>query len=162
MKRQYLLACLAGCMAPATLVAQTTATERAAAAEVVRQIDALQLRLQPARSAQSLAGKKDAARERIFVRVEELWQSELRDLSDHIGRNPEVGFQEFMAVDTLTTVLARYGFRVERGVADLFDQYLDSLRAIYSEEVTVAAAGRLEAPEPRGANGEVSYQIRVC
>lgn len=126
MKRMYLLACMAGCLVPATLAAQTTATERAAAAEVVRQIDALQLRLQPTRKAERLAGRKDAARERIFARVEELWRSELRDLSDHIGLHPEVGFQEFMAVDTLTKVLARYGFRVEQGVADLETAFVGS------------------------------------
>jgi amidohydrolase len=40
-------------------------------------------------------------------------------LSDWIGRNPEVGFQEFKAVDTLVKVLRAAGFRVETPVAGL-------------------------------------------
>lgn len=102
-----------------SLVAQTTETERAAARDVVRRIEELQARLKPTELAQRMASRRDADRERIFQRVEELWAGSMRDLSDWIGKNPEVGFQEFKAVDTLTAVLRAHGFKVERGVAGL-------------------------------------------
>lgn len=99
--------------------AQTTPTERDAAREVVRRIDELQARLQPARTGEALARKRDASRDRILRRVEELWTRSLQALSDHIGRNPEVGWKEYQAVDTLTALLRAHGFRVETGVANL-------------------------------------------
>lgn len=106
--------------------AQTTETERAAARDVVRQIDALQARINPAQLAQRMAARKDAERDRIFQRVEELWLSGMKDLSDHIGRNPEVGFKEYKAVDTLTAILRANGFAVERGVAGLETAFVAS------------------------------------
>ena len=98
---------------------QTTQTERAAASDILRQIGELQDRLQPTRLARGLAGRKDERRDQLFQRVENLWMSGMQDLSDHIGRNPEVGFQEFAAVDTLTRILRANGFTVERGQAGL-------------------------------------------
>ena len=98
---------------------QTTQTERAAASDILRQIGELQDRLQPTRLARRLAGRNDERRDELFQRVEELWLSGMQDLSDHIGRNPEVGFQEFAAVDTLTRILRANGFTVESGQAGL-------------------------------------------
>ena len=113
-----LLFCLAAVMA-APVAAQTTPTERAAAREIIQQIDALQERLQPTEMGQRLANRNDRDRDGILVRVEELWNTEMQDLSDFIGVNPEVGFEEFLAVDTLTAVLESYGFSTETGQADL-------------------------------------------
>jgi amidohydrolase len=104
---------------PASAAAQTTPTERAAARHVVERIDALQARLKPTEAAQRMAARRDADRDELLQRVEDLWMGEFQDLSDHIGRNPEVGWQEYAAVDTLTTVLETRGFGVETGVADL-------------------------------------------
>jgi amidohydrolase len=101
------------------LTAQTTDTERAAAREVVQQIEALQKRINPTQLAQRMAGRKDADRDGLLARVDELWLSGMRNLSDHIGRHPEVGFKEYQAVDTLTAILGANGFRVDRGVAGL-------------------------------------------
>ena len=101
------------------VTAQTTPTERHAAGEILQQIDALQARLKPTDTARRLAGKSDRDRDATLARVEELWTTEMQDLSDHIGRNPEVGFKEFKSVDTLTSVLRTYGFAVETGQADL-------------------------------------------
>lgn len=98
---------------------QTTQTERAAASDILRQIGELQDRLQPTRLARGLAGRQDERRDQLFQRVEDLWLSGMQDLSDHIGRNPEVGFQEFAAVDTLTRILRANGFTVESGQAGL-------------------------------------------
>ena len=99
--------------------AQTTPTERAAARDILRQIDGLEERLKPTQMAQRLATRRDRARDDILARVTALWASQLQELSDHIGRNPEVGFEEHDAVDTLTAVLRSYGFSVEMGQAGL-------------------------------------------
>ena len=99
--------------------AQTTATELAAAHDIVRQIDELQARLQPARLASDLVGRSDAARDAIVRRTTELWDSEMQSLSDFIGHNPEVGWQEFSTVDTRTAILRTRGWDVEVGVAGL-------------------------------------------
>jgi amidohydrolase len=104
---------------PCDLAAQSTPTEREAARDVVRQIDELQARIAPAEVAQRLVAAGGADRDRILRRVEQLWSSEFRALSDHIGRNPEVGWKELKAVDTLTKVLRAKGFRVETGQAGL-------------------------------------------
>lgn len=117
---QRTLLILGGCLISASsLVGQSTPTERAAAREILQQIDELQTRLGPTRRAQRLAARHDADRDAIFARIEELWLTQMQDLSDHIGRNPEVGFKEYKSVDTLTAVLQSFGFTVETGVADL-------------------------------------------
>lgn len=104
---------------PWALAAQTTPTEREAAAGILRQIDSLQARLAPTAQAKRLLGAGGADRDRILARVEALWNGQFRALSDHIGRTPEVGFKEFRAVDTLTKVLRGAGFAVETGQAGL-------------------------------------------
>ena len=104
---------------PVATTAQSTDTERAAAREVVAQIDALQERLNPTDMARRLAGRGDGTREELVRRTRELWASEMQDLSDYIGMNPEVGWEEYLAVDTLTSVLRGRGWDVELGVAGL-------------------------------------------
>jgi amidohydrolase len=99
--------------------AQSTDTEREAAADVVRQIDSLEARLRPTETAQRLAGRADPARDRLLARVATLWSGGLEGLSDWIGRHPEVGWHEFQAVDTLLAVVRGYGFQVDTGVAGL-------------------------------------------
>lgn len=111
---------------PADVVAQTTPTEREAARDIVRQIDELQTRIAPSGMAQRLVGGGGADRDRILRRVEQLWASEFRALSDHIGRNPEVGWKEFKAVDTLTKLLRARGFKVETGQAGLATAFVGS------------------------------------
>lgn len=103
----------------APLSAQTTPTERAAAAEVVERIDALQAELAPTEMARRLVAQDASTKEALLERVERLWWDGLVAVSDHIGRNPEPGFQEFETVDTLTSILRGRGFRVETGVAGL-------------------------------------------
>lgn len=101
-------------------LAQSTPTERQAAKPVLEAIEKLQGELAPTRVANSLAGKTDAARDRVLQRVEFHWKAGgMEALSDWIGRNPEVGFKEFKAVDTLTKVLRSLGFTVEAPVAGL-------------------------------------------
>ena len=113
-----LIAALVLCAA--TAGAQSTPTERQAGAAVMRAIDSLQSRLAPTRTAERLAAKADADRDRLLQRVEQSWKAGgMESLSDWIGHNPEVGFKEVKSVDTLTKVLRAAGFRVETGVAEL-------------------------------------------
>lgn len=104
---------------PMPLLAQTTETERAAARDIIQRIDELEARLDPMEMAGDLAGRSDAARDALVRRTREMWESEMQDLSDFIGLNPEVGWEEFLAVDTLTAVLRQRGWEVEVGVAGL-------------------------------------------
>ena len=103
----------------AALRAQTTDTEMTAASDVIRQIQELEGRLKPSEMAAKLAARKDAGRDRVVARTAELWHGGLQDLTDWIGHNPEVGWEEDQAVDTLVKVLRGAGFQVETGVADL-------------------------------------------
>jgi len=115
-RRLFLLTVL---LAPLPLAAQTTPTERAAARDILRQIDDLQARLKPTENARDLAGRDDPVRQALVQRTREIWEAEMRELSDFIGRNPEVGWEEHLAVDTLTGVLEQRGWDVEVGVAGL-------------------------------------------
>jgi len=105
--------------APVPVIAQSTDTERAAARDIMQQIDALQARLDPSGMAAELAGRSDADQDALVRRTTELWESEMQELSDFIGHNPEVGWEEFQTVDTLTAVLRQRGWDVEVGVAGL-------------------------------------------
>ncbi len=106
-------------LAAGTLQAQSTDTEREAAAGILKQIDSLETRLDPTKTAEQLAGRKDPARDKLFARVEELWKGGMQDLSDWIGHHPEVGWHEFRATDTLIAVLKGYGFKVDTAVGGL-------------------------------------------
>jgi amidohydrolase len=108
-----------GFLLAAPLAAQSTDTEREAASGILKQIDSLEARLDPTRTAERLAGRADAARDAVLARVEAVWTGEMQGLSDWIGRHPEVGWHEFQAVDTLTAVLKSYGFQVETGIAGM-------------------------------------------
>jgi amidohydrolase len=108
-----------GILSSGAAQAQTTPTERTAAGPVLATIDSLQRKLAPARLAERLAGGKDADRDRLLARTGAVWDSEMQALADWIGRNPEVGWKEWRAVDTLTKVLRRNGFAVDSGVAGL-------------------------------------------
>ncbi len=99
--------------------AQTTPTEIAAAADVLQQIEALQTRLNPTARALRLVEEMAPAKRAAMEAASTWWTGEFRALSDHIGRNPEVGWQEFATVDTLVRVMEAHGFVVERGVAGL-------------------------------------------
>ena len=100
-------------------LAQTTDMERAAAKEILEEIDALQTRIQPTKTAQRMVSKAGNDRDWILERTEALWLDGMVELCNYIGRNPEVGWQEFNTVDTLTTVLRNFGFEVTTGQADL-------------------------------------------
>ena len=111
---------------PRVIAGQTTNTERAAAGPVLQAIDSIQQKLAPARLAERLARAKDADRDRVLGRVGALWDSGMQALADWIGKNPEVGWKEVRATDTLIKVLRKAGFKVDSGVAGLATAFVAS------------------------------------
>ncbi len=101
------------------LPAQTTPTERGAAGAVLKSIDSLQGALAPMSTGSRLVSAKDADRDRLLARAGAIWDSDMQSLSDWIGKNPEVGWKEFRAVDTLVKLLRKDGFTVETGTAGM-------------------------------------------
>lgn len=112
--------------AASPLRAQSTPTERTAAGPVLQEIDRLQARLKSTATAERLAARGDAGRDRVLQHVDALWTSQMQALSDWIGRNPESGWKEVRAVDTLTKVLRGMGFQVQTGVAELKTAFVAS------------------------------------
>jgi amidohydrolase len=111
---------------PVAVVAQTTETERRAAASVVARIDALQAEIKPGELARKLVAARATEKDRLMARVDQLWTGGLGALSDWIGRHPEVGFEEHVSADTLTRVLRSFGFTIEKGVAGLTTAFVGS------------------------------------
>ena len=100
------LASLLVVAASATALAQSTPTERAAAKPVLDAIDKLQEQLAPTKNGNAMAAKNDGDRDKVLAKAESYWKTGgMEALSDWIGHNPEVGFKEFKAVDTLVKVL---------------------------------------------------------
>jgi amidohydrolase len=98
--------------------AQETPTERDAARDVVKQIEALG----PSLGVPALVAKLAAAdkgRDDVIARVKQLMQAELLPMSDWITQHPEIGFQETQAVAKLTAYLAAHDFEVTIPVAGL-------------------------------------------
>lgn len=58
------------------------------------------------------------SKEALFHKIEEMSQ-ELVGLGEFLHANPELGNEEFQAVDRITKILERNGFLVERGLAGL-------------------------------------------
>lgn len=54
----------------------------------------------------------------LFDHVEEL-QQELINLGIFLHENPELGNEEYQAVEKITGILEKYGFTIERGIAEL-------------------------------------------
>ena len=110
------------------LAAQETATERTAAADVIRQMSELErsLNLQPLVA--RLIGR-DARRDAVLARARDLWDHELLAMADDITRHPEVGFQERRSVGILIDYLRQHGFDVDSGVANLPTAFVARYRA---------------------------------
>src|SRR5438874_7858156 len=109
------------CSAPC--FAQETPTEREAARDVVRQINALSQTL----GVQAMVAKlsaSDKGRDEVLARVKQLMQAELLPMSDWITQHPEIGFQETQAVDKLTAYLQAHDFEVTMPVAGLATAFI--------------------------------------
>ncbi len=98
--------------------AQETPTEREAAREVLRKMDALDRSLDVPGLVAKLIGANDA-RDRVVARAKELMGKELLALADDIATHPEIGFEEKRSVQKLTDYLAQHDFEIQVGVAGL-------------------------------------------
>lgn len=111
------------CMGIALLLAvpcfaQETPTERGAARDVVKQINALSQSLGVSGMVAKLSAP-DKGRDEVIARVKQLMQSELLPMSDWITQHPEIGFQETQAVAKLSAYLQAHDFEVTMPVAGL-------------------------------------------
>jgi amidohydrolase len=77
-------------------------------------------------AAARLPAQTDPDRDRILQQVEQLWNGGLQGTADWIAQRPEVGFEEFKAVDTLTKLIKAKGFKVETGTAGLKTAFVAS------------------------------------
>ncbi|MBS1857596.1 MAG: peptidase dimerization domain-containing protein [Acidobacteria bacterium] len=109
---------LALLFAAALCLAQETPTERAAAPDVIRKMDALEKSLDVSGWVARLSAP-DAARDRVTARAKELMDTELLAMGDDITRHPEIGFEEKRSVAILADYLKRHNFDVTFGVAAL-------------------------------------------
>lgn len=100
------------------LRAQDTPTERAAAKDVLRKMDALHQQLDVPGVVARLSGT-NAARDEVAARAKALLESELLAMSDDITRHPEVGWKEERSVRLLAEYLRAHDFTVTVGVAGL-------------------------------------------
>ncbi len=124
--RRRTLTLLALLLLPAAVAAQTTGTEREAAAGVLKRIDTVEASLRPTRMAEEMASRKDAGRDAVMADAAKVWNDRMQTLADWIGHHPEVGWHEQQAVDTLTKVLAAEGFSVERNAGGLETAFVAS------------------------------------
>src|SRR5437763_14016549 len=106
-------------VAPAAAAPQETATEKTAAAEVIRLMNELERSLALPQLVARLAGARDARRDAVIARAKDLMDRELLAMADDITRHPETGWKEERSVKILTDYLTAHGFDVEPGVAGL-------------------------------------------
>src|SRR6202521_3806602 len=103
--------------------AQETPTEREAARDVVKEINALGGSLGVPAMVAKLTSE-DQGRDDVLARVKQLMQTELLPMSDWITQHPEIGFQETQAVRKLTAYLQTHDFEVTMPVAGLATAFL--------------------------------------
>src|SRR5215470_6515023 len=98
--------------------AQETPTERDAAREVLKKMEALEKSIGPAEWVSKLTGS-DSARDQVVARARELMDKELLPLADDITRNPEIGFVEHRSIQRLIDYLKQHDFEVTTGSGGL-------------------------------------------
>jgi amidohydrolase len=103
--------------------AQETPTEREAARDVVKEINALGGSLGVPAMVVKLTSA-DKGRDDMLARVKQLIDTELLPMSDWITQHPEIGFQETQAVAKLTAYLEAHDFEVTMPVAGLATAFL--------------------------------------
>src|SRR5579872_4102409 len=118
---------LALALLPALALAQDTPTERDAARDVLKKMDALEKSLDvPGLVARLTA--PNAERDKVIARVKELMDKELLALSDDIATHPEIGFEEKRSVSKLTDYLRQHNFSVETGSGGLSTAFVAKFR----------------------------------
>src|SRR3954469_7903134 len=117
-------ACL---LLPLPILAQDTPTERDAARDVLKKMDALEQSLDiPAIVARLTAPNAD--RDRVVARAKELMDKELLALADDIATHPEIGFEEKRSVGKLIEYLQKHDFAVETGSGGLTTAFVGKFR----------------------------------
>ena len=102
----------------AVCFAQETPTEREAARDVLKKMDALEKSLDvPGWVARFSAA--DAGRDQVTARAKQLMDTELFAMGDDITRHPEIGFQEKRSIGILVDYLKRHDFDVTAGAGGL-------------------------------------------
>src|SRR6266511_4159076 len=81
-------------LAVAPLAAQETATEKVAAADVIRRMNELERSLALPQLVARLTGARDARRDAVIARAKELMDRELLEMADDITCHPETGWKE--------------------------------------------------------------------
>jgi len=104
--------------AAVTVSAQVTPTEKRAAGDVLKKMEALERSLDVPSLVAELAAP-NPERDEVVARAKQLMEEDLLPLSDAITRDPEIGFVEHRAVEKLTSYLRQRDFQIEMGVADL-------------------------------------------
>lgn len=115
-------------LAPSTLLAQETQTERDAARDVLKKMHALEESLDIDGWVKKLAGTPNSARDQVVARTKELMDKELLAMADDIATHPEIGFEETRSVAKLTDYLKQHDFDVETGVAGLKTAFVAKYR----------------------------------
>src|SRR5471030_3212734 len=87
-------------LAPVSLFAQDTPTEREAARDMIKKMTALEQSLDVPTLVTRLTGP-NAARDQVVARTKELMDKELLALADDIATHPEIGFEEKRSVGKL-------------------------------------------------------------
>ena len=105
-------------LAPVSLFAQDTPTEREASREVLRTMAALEQSLDVPMLVSRLTGP-NVARDQVVARAKELMDKELLALADDIATHPEIGFEEKRSVSKVTDYLRQHNFSIETGTAGL-------------------------------------------
>ena len=98
--------------------AQETPTEREAARDVLKKMNALEQSLDVPGWVSKLTAP-NAKRDEVVARAKQLMDTELTAMCDDITRHPEIGFKEERAVAQLTAYLKKHGFEVTQGMANL-------------------------------------------
>ena len=114
-------------LAPVSLFAQDTPTEREAARDVLKKMTALEQSLDVPALVTRLTGP-NAARDQVVARAKDLMDKELLVLADDIATHPEIGFEEKRSVGKLIDYLRQHNFSVETGTAGLSTAFVAKFR----------------------------------
>src|SRR6266705_4215475 len=107
--------------------AQDTPTEKEAARDVLKKMDALEKSLDVPAMVTRLTGP-NAARDQVVARAKQLMDTELLALADDIATHPEIGFEEKRSIGTLMDYLRQHHFSVETGTANLSTAFVATFR----------------------------------
>ncbi len=121
------LICLCAIAVPGFVRAQDTQTEKEAARDVLKKMDALEKSLDVPALVARLTGP-NPARDQVVTRAKQLMDTELLALADDIATHPEIGFEEKRSIGKLTDYLRKHDFSVELGTGGLSTAFVAKFR----------------------------------